>query len=129
MLYAKKLVVNSTSLPVRSIGPSIVPTKVASLIQKWPQKWPKPVDITGSDGTITVPAARYDFQAKKAALSVMKSFDSGEQLLHNGADFLHPQDSMFGFFVNVPETRSYYLTVNFTTWHMQVFQRVKTQQC
>lgn len=118
MLYAKKLAVNATAPPPRVIGPSVVPTKVAALLAKWPQRWPTPNVTTNAAGTIVVPGAALASHNASASLAVMKSFDEGEQLLHNTGNYVDPAATSFSYAVSVPEAGVRYLTVNHTTWHM-----------
>ena len=119
MLYAKKIAVTSP-FPPRTIGPSIVPTKVAALIAAWPEKWPTPNITTDSNGTIIIPAAVAAVN-RSAPVSVMKSFDLlGEQLVILDGNYADPAASAFSFKITVPEASTRYLTTNFTTWHIDI---------
>jgi len=124
MLYAKKISVAKTPVAPRAVGPSLVPTKAAALIAKWPTKQPTPTVIYGSDGTITIPAAAFTSKNRSASMTTMPSMGPGEQLLHNGCassvgpPCLNPGSSSFEYTVKVADARTYYLTANFTTWHM-----------
>ena len=122
MLYAKKIAVNaSTPLPPRDIGPSVVPTSVAALLAAWPEKWPKPNITTDGNGTITVPAAAFDFVNRSAAVAAMKSFDlRGQQVVTLDGNYADPSASAFSFVVAVPEAGTRYLTANFSTWHINI---------
>jgi hypothetical protein len=120
MLYAKKVAVNATSpLPPRPVGPSVVPTKVAALVTAWPKPWPTPNITTDTQGNIVIPAAALAFKNRSASVDVMKSFDlRGEQILHNGGDYVDPSASSFGYVFYMAEAGTRYLTANITTWHM-----------
>ena len=127
MLYAKKISVASAPPVPRAVGPSVVPTKVAALLAQWPTKLPTPTVTTGPDGTITIPAAAYTAKNKSASLTVMKSAwaaGAGEQLLHGGCaspvgpPCLEPGASSFEYTLDKVAAGSYFLTANFTTWHM-----------
>lgn len=122
MLYAKKIFVNATvPLPPRPIGPSIVDTKVAALLAAWPAKWPAPNITTDSNGTIIIPAGAVAFVNRSAAVSVMKSFDLlGEQLVIVNGNYVDPAASSFGYDFFVAEASTRYLTVNFSTWHINI---------
>ena len=122
MLYAKKIAVQVThaneTAPVRPIGPSVVPTQVAKLIDRWPQKLATPNITTARDGTITIPAVAFSSKNRTAKLTVMKSFDAGQQLLHESGDEIVPESASFEYEVTVREEGDFYLTANFSTWHM-----------
>ena len=126
MLYAKKITVASAPAVPRAVGPAVVPSKVAALIAKWPAKLPAPQVTTGADGTITIPAAAYTSKNRSASLSVMKSNvgDSGEQVLNGGCassvgpPCSQPTSSSWQYTVSVASADTYYLSANFTTWHM-----------
>jgi len=120
MLYAKKIAVNATvPLPPRDMGPSVVPTKVQALLDAWGEKWPTPNITTDSNGTITIPGAAFDYVNKSAAVSAMKRFDLlGEQLVFLGGSYLDPAASSISYEITVQEASTRFLTVNFSTWHM-----------
>lgn len=127
MLYAKKIAVASAPAVPRTVGQSVVPTKVEALLAKWPTPAPVQNVTTRADGTIVVPAAAYASKNKSASLTVMKSAgpaDAGEQLLHGGCaspvgpPCLEPQSSTFAYTLDDVTAGAYYLTANFTTWHM-----------
>jgi hypothetical protein len=122
MLYAKKIAVNETTpLPPRPVGPSVVPTKVAALVAAWPAKWPAPNVTTDGNGTITVPGAALSYVNRSAAVSTMKSFDLlGEQLVIIDGNYVDPAASSFRYEVSVPEAGARYLTANFSTWHIDI---------
>jgi len=48
----------------------------------------------------------------------MWSFEEGQQLLHEGGDYAHPETSSFGYSIEAEEATTMYLTVNVSTWHM-----------
>ena len=86
---------------------------------------PPPAPITtGVDGTITIPAASFTLKNASAPVSVMTSADEGSQLLSNGCKSpvgppcFNPESSSWSYEVVAPKTGSYFLTVNFSTYHM-----------
>lgn len=132
-LYLKKLSVadatkNGAKVPPRAIGASVVPTKVAALIARWPTKYPTPSITTGADGTITVPAAAYTFKNRSASLTVMKSYDEGEQVLNGKGDYDNPQSSSFGYDLTTTAAGTFFLTANHTTWHVNQDLNVTVNQ-
>ena len=126
MLYQKKAVVtaavnkNGTStIPVRPIGPSAVPSKIAALIAKWNKTLPIPTVTTGSDGIIRIPAAAYSRPLTTGNVAVMKSFsDDGEQLMSYGGDLYNVSTSTIAYQFSVGEAGTYYLTANHSSWHV-----------
>jgi len=70
MLTFFPLQVNGTTPTPRVVGPSVVPTKVAALIAKWPTLPPTPNITTAADGTITIPAAAFTSKNKSACVSL-----------------------------------------------------------
>jgi hypothetical protein len=121
MLYAKKIAVASTPVPARPIGPSMVPTKVDTLIAAWPQKWPAPNITTDSNGTITVPSAAVSYVNRSAPVSIMKSFDLlGEQLVLLNGNYVDPAAISFSYELTMQEASTRYLTANFSTWHINI---------
>lgn len=124
--YAKKIAVANAPAVPRAVGPSVVPTKVEALLAKWPTKIPTPAVSYGDP--IEIPAVAYTSKNKSASLTVMKSagpVGEGEQLLHGGCaspvgpPCLEPASSTFEYaLTDVASAGAYYLTVNFTTWHM-----------
>ena len=120
MLYAKKIAA-MLPYPPRVVGPSVVPTKVAALLAAWPAVWPKPNVTTDSNGTIIMPGAAFEFVNKSAAVSVIKSFDlQGEQIIVLQGNYLDPAASAFIYVVNVPVAGTRWLTVNISTWHIDI---------
>lgn len=91
--------------------------KVEALIKRWAQTQPKPAIGTGKDGSITIPAAAYSVKAR--SMSVETSADVGQQVVHNGGGVLeHYNYSKFEYEVTVNKDSTFYLTTNFTTWHV-----------
>jgi hypothetical protein len=128
MLYAKKAAVaavtlpnGSVNIPVRPVGPSSVPTKVDALLAKWNTDVPTPAASTGTDGTITVPAAAFAPAPKTTAgVSVFKSYvadPTATQLLHPGGDYYNPESAALVYDVTTAKAGTYYLTVNHSSWH------------
>lgn len=126
MLYSKKAIVanavftnGTSSIPVRPIGPSAVPTRIAALIAKWPTPAPTPTVTTDARGTITIPAALYSPALTKGSVSVMNSGDNnGDQLMHHGGSLFNHNTSSLGYEFSVENAGTYYLTANHTTWHV-----------
>jgi hypothetical protein len=108
----------------RVVGKSIVPTKIAALVAKWPVKPPPPA-ISTDDGKITIPAVAFSSKNRSASLGIMQSAGPGEQLMHSGCystvgpPCLAPESSSFDYEVTVSAAGIYYLTANHTTWHPQ----------
>jgi len=122
MLYAKKIAVNTTNpVPPRPIGPSVVPTKVATLIAAWSEKWPTPNITTDSNGTINIPAAAVSYVNRSAPVSIMKNFDlSGEQLVILNGNYVDPDATSFSYEISVQDAGTRYLIANFSTWHINI---------
>jgi len=125
MLYAKKISAAKQAVP-RAIGPSVVPSKVAAFIAAWGNKLPTP-NVTESSGVITIPAAAFTSKNKSCSLSVMNSNEAPyvtQQITHNGCaspvgpPCFSPESSSWQYTVNVETEGDYFLTANFTTWHM-----------
>jgi hypothetical protein len=116
MLSLKRATVATYGPPPHRPRPaSAIQTKVARLVDRWSLKQPVEPIVTGSDGTITIPASAARVSRNAA---VMPSFDSGQQLLHNGAWKGQPTAAAFEYRVTVPSTRTIFLSVNFSTWHI-----------
>ena len=120
-LYAKKVSVEVThqgEAPERVLGPSVVPTKVGTLINKWKSKPVIAPVSTGADGTIVIPAEAYTWH-NKSGPSTMHSADAGNQILHGGGSPTEdPASTAWSYEVEVEAAAEYYLTANITTWHM-----------
>eukprot|EP00040_Diaphanoeca_grandis_P030591 m.181026 g.181026 ORF g.181026 m.181026 type:complete len:847 (+) comp32047_c0_seq1:104-2644(+) len=132
-LYKSKIVANET-IPMNRTVPSDANNKITALVAKYAQPLPPPAPITtGSDGTITIPASAYTSVVNESgAVSphsrslgtaplyngtyvVMPSFSDGEQLLS------YPNASGSGsitYTVPAAASGNYFLTANFTTFHM-----------
>ena len=97
-LYAKKLAVgNGTAIPPRPLGPSVIPTKVAAFVARWPKPEPMPNITIDAQGNILIPAAALSFKNKTAAVSSEKSWDGGFQLRSDSGDYDDPSASSFGY--------------------------------
>ena len=121
-LYAMKWTVNQTSpLPPRHMGPSVVPTKVQRYIDASNQTWPKPNITVDGKGNVHIPAAALTYKNKSASIITLKSFDlQGQQLVHENGDYFDPTSTSFGYSFDMPEAGKRYLTVNISTWHMNL---------
>jgi len=124
MLYFKKSVAKITPPANRTI-PTVAGNKVQQLVAKWAQPPAPPAPIaTGADGTITIPAASFTSKNKTSPISVMKSADAGSQLLSNGCTSsvgppcFFPASSSWTYDVTAAAAGSFFLTANFSTWHM-----------
>ena len=126
MVYTQKIVAADSPPMNREIPPPPADNKIGALVARWPTPPPPPAAITtGADGTITIPAASFSSKNKSAPVSVLKSFEAGEQLLSNGCTSsvgppcFEPNSSFWSYDGVTSETAgSFYLTVNFTTYHM-----------
>ena len=125
MLYAKKISAAKPPVP-RAIGPAVVPSKVAALIAAWPTQLPTP-QVTVAANKITIPAAAYTSKNRSCSLSVMKSNEAPydtQQITHNGCrssvgpPCAAPTGSSWQYTVDAENDGDYFLTANFTTWHM-----------
>jgi len=133
-LYLKKSVRDSS--PPMNItsqvpsGPVEAPNnKVDELLTAWKQQptvLPAPVATsTGADGTtITVPASAFASKNKSAPVSVMVSSGGGSQLLSLGCTSpvgppcFVPSASSWTYEVPSSVAGTFFLTVNFSTYHM-----------
>jgi len=126
-LYLKKIVMQEKGVAApREIPKSVVGSKIERLIERWNQTLPTPQITTGLDGTIHIPAAAYSMKNNSLqhtpipTLMTMPSADDGQQLLHNGQkDPLFLNQSRFEYEVTAEEDSVYFLTANFTTWHVE----------
>ena len=125
MLYRKKAIVagavfknGTSSIPVRPIGPSAVPTKIGALIAQWKTPFPTPKVTTGADGTIRIPAAAYVKALTTGSVTAMNGFDGGDQLMHHGGSLFKSNASALAYQVTLDEAGTYYLTANHSTWHV-----------
>jgi hypothetical protein len=71
-----------------------------------------------ANGNIIIPAVAYFFANKSASVSVMKSFEGGQQLLSNQGNLEDPPSTGVSYAVDVGQAATYYLTANFSTYHM-----------
>merc|ERR1712127_113950 len=121
-LYAKKISVhvthNNTVVP-RAIGDSVIPTIVGAYLNKIKTPTPTGTVTTLPDGTIKIPADAFTYKNKTSSLQIVPSVGAGNQVLHNGGDPDDPMASTWSYTVTAAQDGTYYLTTNFTTWHMQ----------
>jgi len=55
---------------------------------------------------------------KSANIAVMKSFDDGQQLLHETGDEVNPEKTSFEYEITADEAGTRFLTANISSWHM-----------
>jgi hypothetical protein len=127
MLYMKKIVVAASPHPNRAIPPALPPivNKVEALLARWPQPTPPPPPpTTSADGTITFAASAFTSKNKSAPAFTIKSFTEGVQLLSGGCTSsvgppcFNPQSSSVTYNVTSASAGTFFLTSNFSTWHM-----------
>ena len=132
MLYMKKSV-RDTSPPMNVT--SLIPTGASALNNKIDQLLaavaknnadpspPAPI-TTGTDGIITVPAPTFSSKNKSAPVSAMVSAGGGMQMLSSGCTStvgppcFHPSSSSVTYIVPSSKAGTFYLTANFSTYHM-----------
>eukprot|EP01050_Picozoa_sp_SAG11_P010311 SAG11_NODE_1026_length_6141_cov_13.737008_5_plen_828_part_00 len=125
MLYLKKSIAKANA---GAINRTIIvdPTnQVQKIVDRFAAPPPPAAPITtGADGKITIPAASFASKNTSAPVSVMTSADEGSQLLSNGCKSsvgppcFHPESSSWSYDVTAAKGGQYYLTVNFSTYHM-----------
>jgi hypothetical protein len=127
MLYMKKAIVVAQTGPL-AINRTI-PSDPSNAIQKIVTRFaaapapPAPI-TTSADGTITIPAASFTSKNHSAPVSVMTSADEGTQLLSNGCvssagpPCFQPLSSSWTYDVTAKTAGKFYLTANFSTYHM-----------
>ena len=132
----QKIVANESQPMNRTLPPPNHQNKIDNSLayHAQPPAPPAPITTSPQDGTITIPAASFSSKNASAPVSVMKSFLDGTQLLSNGCTSsvgppcFYPESSSFTYEVTVGSTSAadaaggpagtYYLTANFSTWHM-----------
>jgi len=124
-LYASKIATTDPA-PTREIGPSVVPTKVAALIARWPQPEPTPNVTVGPDGSITLPAVAYTKTAYRAPITAEKSADGGMQLNYGSGNFIKPNATTVEYVVDSAEGGMFYFTANISTWHVNTDLQLTT---
>jgi hypothetical protein len=127
MLYKTQLAVDAKVPFDRIIPPAAAPivNKIDALLAKWAQPpSPPPPITTAADGTITIPAVTISSKARSASTGVVKSWDKGSQLISNGCSsaagppcFI-PSTSEITYNVTANAAGTFYLTANFSTYHM-----------
>jgi hypothetical protein len=129
-LYIKKSVRDSSPpMDITSLvpsGPTEAPNnKVDQLLTAWKKPLAPPAPITTSaDGTITVPAPGFASKNRTAPIKVMISAEGGQQLLSNGCTSpvgppcFVPSSSSWTYEVPSSEAGNFFLSVNFSTYHM-----------
>lgn len=126
MLYRKKLVALAAPSSNRTIPAAVAPivNKVDALLARSAQPLPPPAPAsTGADGTITIPADAFTSKNRTASMHVVRSFDEGVQLQHTGcASPVGPPcpdpPSSSWIYSFTAAAGNYFLTANFSTWHM-----------
>jgi len=130
MLYSKKIVAKATAptnITIPAAEPGIV-NKVAALLARAAQPAPPaPAPATSADGaTITIAAVSFTSANKSAPVSKIFSFDAadGQQLVSNGCTSsvgppcFAPASSSVTYDFTSAAAGSFYLTANFSTYHM-----------
>ena len=126
MLYKKQMVTASSPRMNRTVpAPPPGENKVADLVAKWGTPLPAPPAITtAKDGTISIPAVSFTSKVKSAPVIIIHSADEGSQLVSNGCTSsvgppcFDPTTSELAYNVTAKTAGSYYLTANFSTYHM-----------
>jgi len=118
LIYAAKVTTTQAKWTDRALAKSQVPTKVAALIAKWNVTEPKPNITVGTDGSISIPAAATSFVNASASVVMMKHYEDGSSLFHPAGNFLDPDSTAFEYSIESEEGGVFYLTLNFTTWHV-----------
>ena len=124
-IYMQKVVVNGSEPMNRTLPAADPKNKIDNSLAYHAEPPAPPAPITtGADGTITIPAESFSSKNKSAPVSVMKSFQEGSQMLSNGCTSsvgppcFVPASSSFTYDVTATTAGSFYLTANFSTWHM-----------
>ena len=125
MLYMKKSVAKANAGTINRTIPSDPTNTIQKIISRFAAPPPSPAPITtGADGTITVPAASFTSKNHSAPVSVMTSAEEGNQLLSNGCvssagpPCFQPMSSSWAYDVTAATAGTFFLTVNFSTYHM-----------
>lgn len=126
-LYMKKIVVADSPAPNRTI-PAAQPAgsnKIENLLARWADPPAPPVQPSiAADGTITIPSASFTTKNRSAPVKSMLSFFEGTQLLSSGCTSsvgppcFDPQSSSVTYEIEATAAGLYFLTANFSTWHM-----------
>jgi len=118
LMFGAKLNATSAPFPPRALNVSVVPTKTDALIARWNVSEPAANVTVGVDGSITIPATAVAWMNSSAQINITKSGDSGSQLMHLAGSFLDANSTAFEYVIDSEEGGAYYLTTNFTTWHV-----------
>lgn len=125
MLYLKKSIAKANAGAINRTVTVDPANQVQKIVDRFAAPPPSPAPITtAADGTITIPAASFSSKNASAPVSVMTSADEGSQLLSNGCKSsvgppcFHPESSSWSYDVTTAKGGPYYLTVNFSTYHM-----------
>ena len=124
-LYYKKSIAKANAGTINRTIPSDPSNSIQKIVNRFaaPPAPPAPI-TTAADGTITIPAPSFSSKNKSAPVSVMTSADVGSQLLSNGCvsaagpPCFAPESSSWAYDVTAATAGSFYLTVNFSTFHM-----------
>ena len=125
MLYKKKLVAASSPAMNRTLPTPAADNKIAQLLATYATPLPPaPPVTTAADGTITIPAVSYSAKNRSAPASIIHSADGGTQLVSNGCTSsvgppcFNPASSAVTYDVTTTAAGSFFLTANFSTYHM-----------
>ena len=123
-LYMQKIQV--AAAPATNITiPAAANNKIQAFLAQSSQPMPPaPPVTTAADGTITIPAVSFTSKNRSAPVVVIRSFDGGSQLISNGCTSsvgppcFVPASSSVSYDVSAAAAGSYYLSANFSTYHM-----------
>jgi hypothetical protein len=121
----KKSIAKANAGTINRTIPADPSNQVQKIVDRFAAPPPPPAPIaTRADGTIAIPAASFTAKNASAPVSVMTSADAGSQLLSTGCKSpvgppcFHPESSSWSYDVTAATAGTYYLTSNFSTYHM-----------
>jgi hypothetical protein len=127
MLYSEKLI-SASSPPANRTVPAALPpivNKIDALLEIYKQPTPPPPPpTTAADGTMTISFSAFASKNKSAPVNILRSSDGGVQLMSNGCTSsvgppcFNPSSSSVTYNVTSATAGSFYLTTNFSTYHM-----------
>jgi hypothetical protein len=125
-VYMQKIVANESEPMNRTLpAPNPAANKIDAALAYHAEPPAPPAPITtGADGTIMIPGGSFASKNHSAPVSVIKSFTEGTQMLSNGCTSsvgppcFDPPSSSVTYEVTPKAAGTYYLTANFSSWHM-----------